>query len=44
MNKALNMLGTLAAAAGFIAICGLSRELGPSYAGVPAWITRPAVK
>lgn len=38
------MLGILAAAAGFIAICGLSREMGPSYAGIPEWITRPAVK
>lgn len=44
MNKALNMLGILAAAAGFIAICGLSRQMGTSYAGIPEWITRPAVK
>ena len=43
-TKAFTMLGILATVAGFIVICGISREIGPSYAGIPAWITRPAVK
>lgn len=44
MNKALNTLGALAMVAGLAFIVGLSRQMGPSYAGVPVWITQPAIK
>lgn len=43
-NKVLNTLGALAMVAGLAFVVGLSRQMGPSYAGVPEWITRPALK